>query len=245
MVDSGRFRSTFLGARVPPQSSSKPAELHFLFCRHRLGTLLLNLIPQIQQNLNSELAPDGYGGMDPPSLFLFDIQEDQVGTLQEFLKDRGLAITGLSPMIRARLPPSTARPFEKDSRRHAPGHSRRRTRLAIQKSRIQSLIVAISFRTASRSPRAIRSPESSFTISIAHAPAESPKFLSSDAFAQRIGIQYRRHPEIRCRRNYRSRPSRESPESSMDGVSAQFLRALSARGLEDAPKTYICDDSKA
>jgi putative ABC transport system permease protein len=77
-----------------------------------LGTLLLNLIPQIQQNLNSELTQPG--GIDPPSLFLFDIQENQVGPLQEFLKDRGLSITGLSPLVRARLTAINGKAFEKD-----------------------------------------------------------------------------------------------------------------------------------
>jgi putative ABC transport system permease protein len=77
-----------------------------------LGSLLLNLIPQIQQNLNSELTQPG--GIDPPSLFLFDIQEDQVGPLQEFLKDRGLSITGLSPLVRSRLTAIDGKPFEKD-----------------------------------------------------------------------------------------------------------------------------------
>ncbi|MDR3606108.1 MAG: FtsX-like permease family protein [Oligoflexia bacterium] len=77
-----------------------------------LGSLLLNLIPQIQVNLNSELTQPG--GIDPPSLFLFDIQENQVGPLQEFLKDRGLTITGLAPMVRARLTAINDQPFVKD-----------------------------------------------------------------------------------------------------------------------------------
>merc|ERR1712097_100759 len=48
-----------------------------------LGTLLINLIPQIYQGLQEEVSrPDDFR---IPSLFLFDIQQEQMETLKKTL----------------------------------------------------------------------------------------------------------------------------------------------------------------
>lgn len=66
-----------------------------------LGSLLINLIPQIQKGLEGELTqPTNF---KVPDFFMFDIQEEQLGTLQNLLADQGYSLSYLSPMIRARL----------------------------------------------------------------------------------------------------------------------------------------------
>ena len=66
-----------------------------------LGTLLINLIPQIYQGLQEEVSrPDDFR---IPSLFLFDIQQEQMETLQKTLNFEKVNINYLSPMVRARL----------------------------------------------------------------------------------------------------------------------------------------------
>jgi putative ABC transport system permease protein len=66
-----------------------------------LGALLIAVIPQVRAVLEYELieAP----GEKRPSLFLFDIQEDQVEPLKDELTRMGTAFRGISPMIRAQL----------------------------------------------------------------------------------------------------------------------------------------------
>lgn len=62
---------------------------------------MINLIPQIRNSILSELEQPS--GIELPSLFLFDIQQDQKEDLESFMKDQRLKITSFSPMIPARL----------------------------------------------------------------------------------------------------------------------------------------------
>lgn len=66
-----------------------------------LGTLLTNLLPQLKTSLKQDLmAPEN---MKLPSLFLFDIQDDQLPPLHEFLKSRSLELQNSSALVRARI----------------------------------------------------------------------------------------------------------------------------------------------
>jgi putative ABC transport system permease protein len=66
-----------------------------------LGSLLINLIPQIQKGLQEEISqPTDF---KVPDFFMFDIQPEQLGDLEGLLSERGYALSFLSPMIRARL----------------------------------------------------------------------------------------------------------------------------------------------
>lgn len=76
-----------------------------------LGSLLLNLIPQIQQALEQELVAPQVSRV--PDLFLFDIQDEQVEPLRELAKSQAVEIEDLSPLVRARLISINEVPFEK------------------------------------------------------------------------------------------------------------------------------------
>ncbi|MEY4640353.1 MAG: hypothetical protein RLZZ227_347 [Pseudomonadota bacterium] len=66
-----------------------------------LGSLLINLIPQIQKGLQEEIAaPVDYS---VPDFFMFDIQPEQLADLERILAERNYSLSFLSPMIRARL----------------------------------------------------------------------------------------------------------------------------------------------
>ncbi len=66
-----------------------------------VGALLMGLLPQIRSGLEQELQSPSKGGL--PSLFFFDIQEDQASDLQSLLKNHGIQLRSLTPMVRARL----------------------------------------------------------------------------------------------------------------------------------------------
>ncbi len=76
-----------------------------------LGTLLLNLIPQIEVSLEQELSAPEQSKI--PNLFLFDIQEDQVEELKSIVNNNNAELTKLSPMIRARLMKVNDQDFDK------------------------------------------------------------------------------------------------------------------------------------
>lgn len=65
------------------------------------GTMLLVLLPQIRAGLRQELMSPTSARL--PSLFLFDIQEEQIGPVREFLAAKGAEAENVSPLIRARI----------------------------------------------------------------------------------------------------------------------------------------------
>ena len=78
-----------------------PFSTYSSFLAIGLGMLLLNLIPQIQNSLDTELQHPKSSKL--PSLFLFDIQEEQLAPLKEILNNHHLEFSQLSPIVRARL----------------------------------------------------------------------------------------------------------------------------------------------
>ena len=71
------------------------------FLSMSLGTLLINLIPQLQQGLVEELERPEDSRV--PTFFVFDIQEEQIAGLTEVVAQEGFALESLSPLVRARL----------------------------------------------------------------------------------------------------------------------------------------------
>ena len=66
-----------------------------------MGTLLINLIPQIYQGLQEEISrPKDFR---IPSLFMFDIQPDQIDPLKTLISKEKEEMKYISPMVRARL----------------------------------------------------------------------------------------------------------------------------------------------
>jgi putative ABC transport system permease protein len=71
----------------------------------------MNLLPQLKVSLKQDLvAPEN---MKLPSLFMFDIQDDQLQPLQNFMKQRGLELQNPSALIRARILKVNGQDFER------------------------------------------------------------------------------------------------------------------------------------
>jgi putative ABC transport system permease protein len=78
-----------------------------------LGALLINLMPQLKAGLEQELlAPTN---ISLPSLFLFDIQDDQVEPVKSFLKEKEIPLQYLSPMVRGRILKVNEESFERQA----------------------------------------------------------------------------------------------------------------------------------
>ncbi|WP_176737009.1 ABC transporter permease [Oligoflexus tunisiensis] len=76
-----------------------------------IGAALINLIPQIQHSIQSELQrPDGDA---LPSLFLFDIQEDQAEALEALVRAEKVTPKAMAPMIMARLSEVNGQPWRR------------------------------------------------------------------------------------------------------------------------------------
>lgn len=79
-----------------------------------LGVLLSVLIPQLEKGIRSEIETPS--GIEHPSLFLFDIQEEQVSGLKDLLQRNNISLMQVSPMIRSRLMSVNEQSFEKVER---------------------------------------------------------------------------------------------------------------------------------
>ncbi len=76
-----------------------------------LAGLLAQLIPHLERSLVGELnTPDK---LTRPSLFLFDIQDEQLEPLRKFMDQNGLSISQFSPFIRARILSVNDKTFER------------------------------------------------------------------------------------------------------------------------------------
>lgn len=82
-----------------------------IFIALGLGSLLINVLPQLKVSLQNEFKTESASKI--PSLFMFDIQDDQLEPVQMFLKQESIATIGFSPMIRARILKVNGKEFER------------------------------------------------------------------------------------------------------------------------------------
>ena len=136
-----------------------------------MGTLLINLVPQIQQGLLEEVSkPKNF---KLPSLFLFDIQPEQKAPLKSLLADQQTQLDMLSPLIRARHVSVNGKPFQRemdDSNRQILTREEERERRF--RSRGLNLHIAQNCSTQKRSLRA--APFPMIMISIREIQQKSP-----------------------------------------------------------------------
>lgn len=74
-------------------------KLTLSFLSLAMGATLISLILQLDSLIQKEFILDD----NKPSLFIFDIQEDQMEPFTQFAKDQGVKLEGITPMVRARL----------------------------------------------------------------------------------------------------------------------------------------------
>ncbi|MBL7714341.1 MAG: hypothetical protein JNL01_02670 [Bdellovibrionales bacterium] len=81
-----------------------------------VSTMLMNLLPQLRNGIESELADQGGSGGPGgrPALFLFDIQDEQKQGVDHLVEKSGMTTVVSSPFIRSRLLSINGKAFEKE-----------------------------------------------------------------------------------------------------------------------------------
>lgn len=120
-----KFRSNSLRWAIRDLSRYNLATLS-CFLSLGLGILLLNLIPQIQASIAEELKSPEKSKL--PSLFLFDIQEEQIEPLKAVVKRNEVTLDEVQPTIRARLLAVNGKTFDKGKGRGEKSLSREEER---------------------------------------------------------------------------------------------------------------------
>lgn len=72
-----------------------------IFVALGLGALLINILPQLKNSLQAEFQVEGRSKI--PSLFMFDIQDEQLSGVKKVLANNKVQALGLSPLVRARI----------------------------------------------------------------------------------------------------------------------------------------------
>ena len=81
-----------------------------------LGVLLLTLIPQTHHGLSKEIGLNDPRG-NLPSLFLFDLQEEQLEGVKMLLEKEGAALGNVTPWVRGRIISLKGKPYERSLRK--------------------------------------------------------------------------------------------------------------------------------
>lgn len=104
-----------------------------------IGTLLMNILPQLESSLQQEFKVDS--GSKIPALFMFDIQDEQVESLEKFAADKKLELLSKSPMVRARILKVNDKEYERQV-----GNEGFKTREDEQEARIRNRGINLSYR---------------------------------------------------------------------------------------------------
>ncbi len=103
-----------LGGLVIRRLLRRPAITLITVIALGLGAVLVSLLGHLEVSLSQEFT---MGQADRPELFLFDVQDEQVEPLREFLVQKGVKIDAISPMVRAKLESVNGKAFRQQSSR--------------------------------------------------------------------------------------------------------------------------------
>jgi putative ABC transport system permease protein len=144
-----------------------------------IGAALINLIPQIQHSIESELQrPDGD---TLPSLFLFDIQEDQAEELEALVRKENVTPKAMAPMIMARLSEVNGEPWQRINDTAV-------TREDEQEQRSRNRGVNLSYRTGLADSEAIVEGKL-FTDTWQESSGKPGEISIEQRYAERLGVK--------------------------------------------------------
>lgn len=148
-----------------------------LFIVLALAVSLTSLLPQIEAGLKEELETPQ--GLAQPSLFMFDIQDEQLEPILNYINKNNISPMQNSPMIRARLSQINNEDFEKSS-----VSDKALTREEENENRFRNRGFNLSYRSGLTPSERIYKGQD-----FKDAKTELPKISLEQRFAKRLGIK--------------------------------------------------------
>lgn len=145
-----------------------------------IGALLLNLIPHLEKTLAADVAAPP--ALEIPSLFVFDIQTDQLEPLQSFLRQAGAPLQLVSPLLRGRLVSVNGKPFE----RSLDADGEFQSREAEAESRFRNRAMNLTWRARLSASESLVAGED---FSAPRAADALPRISVEERFARRLGFR--------------------------------------------------------
>lgn len=196
-----------------------------------LGALLLNLIPQLQVTLERELKNPETSLL--PSLFLFDIQEDQVKIIESTLNKSKANLTQLSPMVRSRLIQVNGESFDKGI-----GAGQGLSREEEREMRFRNRGFNLSFRDSMSASESIYSGQK-IIGSWSEESSELPKISVEKRFADRLGFKIGDHLKFEIEGVPVEGKIANLRTVKWTSFQPNFFLQFQPGPLDLAPKTYI------
>lgn len=159
--------------------SRRRSSTSLVFITMSLATLVLSILPHIKTSILSEIKPSQDSQI--PKLFLFDIQPEQVKTLQKISNDFFKIELQLSPLVRSRILKINAESYERVTQ-----EDRFQTREAETEARFRNRGVNLSYRSFLQDSEKI--DDGVFVAQ--HMPDEPlPQISIEKSYADRIGLK--------------------------------------------------------
>ncbi|MEO7162105.1 MAG: FtsX-like permease family protein, partial [Bdellovibrionia bacterium] len=196
-----------------------------------LGAVLINFLPQLQRNIESEITLPEVSQV--PSLFLFDIQEDQLTDLKSFFQSQSASVMQISPLVRARLVSVAGKPFERST-----DQSSLSTREEEQESRMRNRGINLTFRENLTESETLVEGRP-FSGKYQESPDNLPEISVEQRYAKTLGVNLGDVLGFDVQGmpvNARITSLRKVKWTSFQ---PNFFIEFQTGVLEDAPKTYI------
>ena len=190
-----------------------------------MGATLISLILQLDHKIDAELSLTG----TKPALFLFDIQEEQLGDFEDFATGLGTPLDAVTPVIRARLEKVNGKTFRKKGNAF-----RMRDREDEDLSREKDNAINLTYRGYLTSSEKIVEGEA-----FGKTPGEIPRVSLEKRWAQRMGVGIGDRLEFDIQGVPIEGVVANIKEVKWTSFYPNFFVSLEPGFLDEAPKTYL------
>jgi putative ABC transport system permease protein len=195
-----------------------------------LSSLLLTLMPVIESSFRKQLEDPRIGG-PVPSLFLFDIQEEQLPELRNWASSAQTELQFITPLIRGRLLRINGASFEKLGRAHPSREEEREARF-----RNRGINLTIRDQLTPSESLVAGTPFSSLPPT----PATGPEALSVERrYAQRLGMKIGDLLEFEIQGVPITGRIENFRRVQWTSFQPNFFITFKSGALQDAPKSYL------
>lgn len=200
-----------------------------------LGSVLINLLPQLQVGLKENLESPETSKV--PSLFLFDIQTDQLQQLKASLKDKGFELSNVSPLVRARILKVNDTEFERAKTDEI------RSREEEQEARFRNRGVNLSYREhLTEAERIVKGKE--FPTTFDSSKERIPEISLEERFADTMKISLGDKLTFDVQGVEILGQVTSLRKVKWNSFQPNFFIQFQAGVLEDAPQTYLASIAK-
>ncbi|GIL17582.1 MAG: membrane protein [Oligoflexia bacterium] len=195
-----------------------------------LGVLLIQLLPQLKTSIQSEVEMPK--NLSLPSIFIFDIQSDQVEILKSWLGENNLKLNYLSPMVRGRIIRHNNQTFEERIE-----NQNTLTREEESEKRFRNRAVNISYREGLAESEEV--VQGKFPVDPVKSPNDIAELSLEKKYAERLGFKLGDELTFDVQGVEIKGKVTSFRKVKWNSFQPNFFILIQRGVLEDAPQTYL------